>query len=139
MESFLTSVQLVISSPIWAIGTIILTLGWMLYESHFAAHPIEGGFNNWADTVLIYTLITVWMENFIKVQQAHSTKLQQQQADRMEFILRFLVDENKSLQTVLARMQKNDEILHHLIKVTNQLAEGLYAAIEKEHTPVDPL
>lgn len=125
-NAFLGIIQHIISSPLWAIGIMAGTLMWMAFETWVAKKPVEGPFNGWAFTVLIYTILSLWVENFMKVQQAHQSKLQQEQMDRVEFILRVLGDQSAVTQEMLSRNEERDKILHHLIKVTNQLAEGLY-------------
>lgn len=129
MTSLLGVIQEAISSPLWAFGIIIITLVWMGYERYFSPHPVEGPFNGWGYTVLTYTLITVWLEGFMKVQQSHQSRMQQQQMDRIEFILRFLGDQNRIIHSMLERNEERDKVMYHLIKVTNQLAEGLYDSV----------
>jgi hypothetical protein len=125
--------QSIISSPLWALGTIAITVYWMVYERWFAAHPVDGPQNGWAYTVLIYTLVTMWLEGFMKVQQAEQSKAQQHQMDRIEFILRYLQDQSGIVHEMLNRNAKSDAIIHHLIGVTNKTAAQLLDLAEKDN------
>lgn len=131
-QRLLDVIQRVISSPFWAFGTIFITLSWMGYERFISRHPAEGGFNGWAYTVVVYTLITVWLDNFIKVQQSQMNKMQQHQMDRMEFILRYLRQQSENMNAMLEENGKRDVVIHNLVTVSNSLAQQLYESLNQK-------
>jgi hypothetical protein len=104
----------------------------MGYERFISRHPAEGGFNGWAYTVVVYTLITVWLDNFIKVQQSQMNKMQQHQMDRMEFILRYLRQQSENMNAMLEENGKRDVVIHNLVTVSNSLAQQLYESLNQK-------
>lgn len=111
----MNTMQGLVSSPLWAIGLILLTVGWFIYESFVSRNPVEGWRNGWLYTVFIYTILSLWIESLIKVQSAHMNRVQQEQSDRIEFMLRKLVENSETIQTVLSENQKKDALIRHLV------------------------
>lgn len=117
-------IQAVIQSPLWFFGTIVLTVAWMA-DQLVAKHPVDNPAQGFPMTVLYYTLMSLWVENAVKVSQSTQSKMQQDQMNRLEFILRSVEDMGK-------RNEQRDKVIHHLITVTNKLAQCLYDTLAEK-------
>jgi uncharacterized membrane protein YjdF len=123
--SLLGLIQVVIQSPLWFFGTIILTLSWMA-DQILSKHPVDNPGQGFPMTVLYYTLMSLWVENAVKVSQSTQSKMQQDQMNRLEFVLRSVAEMGE-------RNEERDKVIHHLINVQNKLVQCLRdALVEKD-------
>lgn len=132
IDHVFNAVQTLISSRYWAVGCAIISISWWVFETFVARKPLEGWFNSWAYTVFFYTVLSLWIENFQKAQTAHMAKIQQEQTDRMEFMLRYLVEAVEAVQTTLKDNQQNNAILRHLVAQWKEMTSILVANKEQK-------
>lgn len=120
-------IQGVISSPWWFFGNIIITLLWFGIQ-YILPIPWDPPKAFFPFTVLIYTLMTQWVENAVKVQQNLLQKAQQKQdgatadqIDRMEKVL------NK-VEDLMEQQLRHDEVLLNLVIAVEKTVDKIYAA-----------
>lgn len=121
----MNTMQGLVSSPLWAIGLILLTVGWFIYESFVSRNPVEGWRNGWLYTVFIYTILSLWIESLIKVQSAQLNRVQQEQMDRIEFILRHLSEQSKQIGEIIKEDGQKNAIIRHLVALQREMAKIL--------------
>lgn len=124
--------QDLISNRYWAVGMVVISVFWFVYETVLARRPIEGWFNGWLYTVFVYTVLSLWIEAFQKVQTAHMARIQQEQMDRMEFILRYLQEQNDAIRSMVGANTDQGKIVHHLIGVLTRLTQRFHDHIESD-------
>lgn len=119
------TVLALVSNRYWAVGIILISICWFCFETFVARRPLEGWFNGWLYTVFVYTVLTLWIDALNKVQTAHIAKIQQEQSDRMEFMLRYLVEQTDTIKFMLKDNQQKDAILRHLVGQWKELTQML--------------
>lgn len=93
-ERLLESFQRLISSPAWALGVIVITVVFMASQ-YVVPKPIDDPKTGFTYTVLAYTLLSLWVENFQKM----STR---EQAEKDEERDRLQQERDEKFQTTMA-------------------------------------
>jgi hypothetical protein len=132
-HGLLEQVQIVIGSPLWTFGTIVITIAWMLYE-RLTPHPIDNPAAGYPITILVYTLMTMWVENALKAQQSIQSRIQQEQMDRIEFLIQKIGERDSVMEQMLSTVKEQGQVIHQVVSVLNRTVSATYEIVSKEQT-----
>lgn len=144
----------IVSSRLWFAGFIAISMAFMIPQ-FFLKHPLDDPNQSFPRTVLIYTLLGLWIENSMKVYQREQSVKQTEQAllqtDQINIMLGLvrtnaieldlLTDTNEKLVAIGESHKKTLKILTHIAESSLLLMEKVLDAVEdttEEHFPDEP-
>jgi hypothetical protein len=130
-HGLLEQVQIVIGSPLWTFGIVVITVIWMLYE-RLTPRPLDNPAAGYPITILVYTLLTFWVEGLIKASQAIQSKTQQDQMDRIEFLIQKIEGRDSVMEQMLSTVKEQGQVIHQVVSVLNRTVSATYEIVSKE-------
>ncbi len=127
----LNLIQHVVGNPIWVLANTVLFILWMLIQV-FLRHPIDPPAMFYPGTVWAMTVLGYIVELAMKAQnqlifdvQQKQAEMQQEQMDRMEFLLRYVKDQGDTIEQMFKENAQKDMILRHVVSQWREVAETL--------------
>ena len=109
--------QDVVGSPLfftlfWVVTLAWMSLQWLLSATHHT--PLDSPKDDFPTTVLVYTLVGLWIENAMKVAQKQQLRLQSEQLDRLEAMSRDEVQRDRLLNKTVHALELAVQRLYEL-------------------------
>lgn len=128
---FVDAVSDIVSSKVFFTGFIVFTLGWMTLQ-FFLKHPVDDPHAFFPFTILIYTLVGLWIENLMKVYQKEQQDLAARQLEALHKLIEVNVHETQSVGDLVEASKLRDEQTQALIIAACETINKVLDALEPD-------
>ena len=123
MHGSIDRFQGVVGSPLFFTLFWVVTLAWMAlnYALGVTHHRVfDSPSEDFPTTVLVYTLVGLWIENAMKVAQKEQLRMQSAQLDRLEAMSRDEVQRDRLLHKTVGALELAVQRLYELEQAAHQ-------------------
>lgn len=127
----LNLIQHIVGNPIWVLANAALFAAWMLAQL-FMRQPLDPPAMFFPATVWAMTVLGYIVELAMKAQnqiifevQQKQAEMQQDQMDRVEFLLRYMKEQGDTMERLFKENAQKDAIMRHVVSQWREVAQTL--------------